>query len=367
MTTAPETNNHQQGTLTVHAGIPSSCCLKQQHQQQSQHESHSDIKPSRVDVFPDGEELPSQPGAVHMIGSRVMTAEQQEEDAWDLEESDEEDDNEEQQHDEERPPSVEELGTVSLHSNRSSACTVEAGNSDDVDPVLSKETYMLPPDIQAEPVDEQQEAKLLEILHAPVVQGEAVSAPKYARYLLPISLTCTFLSLMGIAGMAVFVFVVKPNEVQPIPTPAPTLSPSAVSTLTSSTFFPTLYVDPESDMAPAPISSTFIAVGNETVPPVLPPQSEMADSAPVGTVMVPNGRTTLPPTIATGKKEPTAPPTSLPKQDDTLDTSTSQPSTLAMGFISTLITLSAVVAISAFVAHWQIRKRAQGLPHTVDK
>ncbi len=364
MTTAPETNNQQQGTLKIHTGIPSSSCLKQQ--SQSQHESHSDIKPSRIDTSPDGEEIPPQPGAVHMIGSRVMTAEQQEEDAWDLEESDEEEDNEEQQHDEERPPSIEELGTISHHSNRSSACTVEAGNSNDVDPVFSKETYMLPPDIQAEAVDEQQEAKLLEILHAPVVQGEAVSAPKYARYLLPISLTCTFLSLMGIAGMAVFVFVVKPNEVQPIPTLAPTVSPSAVPTLTFS-MYPTLYVDPESDVAPAPISSIFTTVGNETVPPVLPPQSEMADSAPVGTVMDPNERTTLPPSVNTGKKKPTMAPSSLPKRDDTLDTSTSQPSTLAMGVISTLIALSAVIAVLAFVAHWQIRKRAQRLPQSVDK
>ncbi|GAX27870.1 hypothetical protein FisN_13Hh018 [Fistulifera solaris] len=364
MTTAPETNNQQRGPLIIHTGIPSSSCLKQ-HQQQPQHDSHSDIKPSRIEVSPDGEETPPQPGAVHMIGSRVMTAEQQEEDAWDLEESDEEEEEEGQQHDEERPPSVEELGTVSLHSNRSSACTIEAGDSDNVDPVLSKETYMLPPDIQAEAVDEQQEAKLLEILHAPVVQGEAVSAPKYARYLLPVSLTCTFLSLMGIAGMAVFVFAVKPNEVQPIPTPAPSVSPSAVPTLTFS-IYPTIYIKPESDMAP-PVSSTFIAVGNETYPPVLPPQSEMADSAPVGTVMAPNGRTTLPPAVDTGKKRPTMPPTSRPKRDDTLETSTSQPSTLAMGLISTLIALSAVVAIAAFVAHWQIRKRAQRSSQSIDK
>lgn len=346
MTTNTETNQQQ---TPINREISPS--LKQQQQR----ESHPLSKHSPVDVS--SEEMPPQPGAVHMIGCRVMTAEQQEEDTWDLEENDDGDDDEEQQ--EERPPSSEELGSVSHHSNRSNSALESANNDYEASSTVLKETYVLPPEIQAEAVDEQQEAKLLEILHAPVVQGETVS-PGYARYLLPLSLTCTLLSVMGIAGMAVFVFMIRPSEVQPIPTPAPTLPP----TLTGS-MFPTFYAAPDLDFLFPTSDSILILEGNdnETMVPVLPPQSEMADTAPVGINLIPNGRGTLPPSPGSDKTtmgKATMAPTSLPKEG-TFGLSSSESSTLAVGFISALIALSAVIAALAFAAHWQIRKKSRRL------
>lgn len=155
-------------------------------------------------------------GAVHMIGSHVMNEEQKEEDTWDASE------------DLECPPMAVEFDTTI-------------------------------PEAQAVVVDELREAKLMEIYNAPLVEGELLSPPGYAKWMLPMSMACALLSCVAIAGMAVFVFVVEspivdtPIKLDPISaTLSPTLSPD--HRLPLSTQSPSVY-DPDWPIVPEVIES----------------------------------------------------------------------------------------------------------------
>lgn len=85
------------------------------------------------------------------------------------------------------------------------------------------------PEAHAVAVDELREAKIMKIYNMPLVPGMLLPLPGYAKWMIPLSITCAFLSCLAVVGMAVFVFVVDPyNATTPVKldSMAPTLTPT---------------------------------------------------------------------------------------------------------------------------------------------
>lgn len=91
------------------------------------------------------------------------------------------------------------------------ACNVDSDVERPPNPTLSV-IDAATPEAHAVAVDELREAKMMEIYNTPLVEGELLSPPGYAKWLLPMSMTCAFLSFVAIVCMVIFVFVVEPDD-----------------------------------------------------------------------------------------------------------------------------------------------------------
>jgi hypothetical protein len=134
------------------------------------------------------------------------------------------------------------------------------------------------PEAHAVPVDEAREAKMLEIFNAPLIEGKLIETPGYTKWLLRMSMTCAFLSCLAIAGMAIYVFAVDPQN-DGIPMEYASIAPSTAPPTTK----------PERDVWPAspsePVSES-VPVDNAVDFRGDPPSVSSDSSSPVFAVFI---------------------------------------------------------------------------------